>query len=63
MFSQVVTLFLTPVVYIYMEDAKAWGTRIFGRETAWRTGSGFLLARTDFLRPHRRADHALGGCA
>ena len=32
-------------------------------ETAGRTGSGFLLARTDFLRPHRRADYTLGGCA
>jgi HAE1 family hydrophobic/amphiphilic exporter-1 len=31
-FSQVVTLFLTPVVYIYMEDAKQWGTRMFGRK-------------------------------
>jgi HAE1 family hydrophobic/amphiphilic exporter-1 len=31
-FSQVVTLFLTPVVYIYMEQAKAWGTRMFGRK-------------------------------
>jgi HAE1 family hydrophobic/amphiphilic exporter-1 len=31
-FSQIVTLFLTPVVYIYMEDAKLWGTRHFGRK-------------------------------
>jgi len=31
-FSQIVTLFLTPVVYIYMEDAKLWGTRMFGRK-------------------------------
>jgi HAE1 family hydrophobic/amphiphilic exporter-1 len=31
-FSQIVTLFLTPVVYIYMEDAKMWGTRMFGRK-------------------------------
>ena len=31
-FSQIVTLFLTPVVYIYMEDAKLWGTRLFGRK-------------------------------
>jgi len=31
-FSQVVTLFLTPVVYIYMEDAKQWGTGLFGRK-------------------------------
>jgi hydrophobic/amphiphilic exporter-1 (mainly G- bacteria), HAE1 family len=30
-FSQVVTLFLTPVVYIYMEQAKQWSTRTFGR--------------------------------
>jgi HAE1 family hydrophobic/amphiphilic exporter-1 len=31
-FSQVVTLFLTPVFYIYMEDVKLWGTRLFGRK-------------------------------
>jgi len=31
MFSQVVTLFLTPVVYIYMEQAKDWSTRTFGK--------------------------------
>ena len=31
-FSQVVTLFLTPVVYIYMEDVKLWGGRLFGRK-------------------------------
>jgi HAE1 family hydrophobic/amphiphilic exporter-1 len=31
-FSQVVTLFLTPVFYIYMEDLKLWGTRVFGRK-------------------------------
>jgi HAE1 family hydrophobic/amphiphilic exporter-1 len=31
-FSQVVTLFLTPVFYIYMEEVKVWGTRLFGRK-------------------------------
>jgi len=31
-FSQVVTLFLTPVVYIYMEQAKHWSTRVFGKK-------------------------------
>ncbi len=31
-FSQIVTLFLTPVVYIYMEDAKGWFSRVFGRK-------------------------------
>jgi len=31
MFSQVVTLFLTPVIYIYMEQAKGWATRTFGK--------------------------------
>jgi HAE1 family hydrophobic/amphiphilic exporter-1 len=31
-FSQIVTLFLTPVVYIYMEQAKQWSTRAFGRK-------------------------------
>jgi HAE1 family hydrophobic/amphiphilic exporter-1 len=28
-FSQIVTLFLNPVVYIYMEQAKNWSTRVF----------------------------------
>jgi len=32
LFSQVVTLFLTPVVYIYMEQAQEWGGRVFGRK-------------------------------
>jgi HAE1 family hydrophobic/amphiphilic exporter-1 len=31
-FSQVVTLFLTPVVYIYMEQAKNWSARTFGKK-------------------------------
>ena len=31
-FSQVVTLFLTPVVYIYMEQATNWLTRTFGKK-------------------------------
>jgi hydrophobic/amphiphilic exporter-1 (mainly G- bacteria), HAE1 family len=30
-FSQIVTLFLTPVVYIYLEQAKQWSTRVFGK--------------------------------
>src|SRR6202040_184950 len=30
-FSQVVTLFLTPVVYIYLEQAKQWSARTFGK--------------------------------
>jgi hydrophobic/amphiphilic exporter-1 (mainly G- bacteria), HAE1 family len=33
-FSQVVTLFLTPVVYIYMEDAKNLAARLFGKRHA-----------------------------
>jgi HAE1 family hydrophobic/amphiphilic exporter-1 len=31
-FSQIVTLFLTPVVYIYLENAKLWLARSFGRK-------------------------------
>jgi HAE1 family hydrophobic/amphiphilic exporter-1 len=34
MFSQVVTLFLNPVVYIYMEQAKSWSARAFGKHRA-----------------------------
>jgi HAE1 family hydrophobic/amphiphilic exporter-1 len=33
-FSQFVTLFLTPVFYIYMEEAKNWTARVFGRRHA-----------------------------
>ena len=32
LFSQFVTLFLTPVVYIYMEDAQQWTERLFKRK-------------------------------
>ena len=40
-FSQLVTLFLTPVFYIYMEDAKRWGVQVFGskRDAESETGS------------------------
>jgi len=31
-FSQIVTLFLTPVVYIYLEDARQWFARRLGRK-------------------------------
>jgi len=31
-FSQIVTLFLTPVVYIYLEDAREWFARRLGRK-------------------------------
>jgi hydrophobic/amphiphilic exporter-1 (mainly G- bacteria), HAE1 family len=31
MFSQLVTLFLTPVVYIYLEQAQHWSARVFGK--------------------------------
>jgi HAE1 family hydrophobic/amphiphilic exporter-1 len=39
-FSQLVTLFLTPVFYIYMEDAKRWGAQVFGskRDAESETG-------------------------
>jgi hydrophobic/amphiphilic exporter-1 (mainly G- bacteria), HAE1 family len=29
LFSQVVTLFLTPVLYIYLEQGKEWASRVF----------------------------------
>jgi HAE1 family hydrophobic/amphiphilic exporter-1 len=31
-FSQAVTLFLNPVVYIYLEQAKDWSARVFGKK-------------------------------
>jgi len=31
-FSQVVTLFLTPVVYIYLENARLWTRRLLARK-------------------------------
>jgi hypothetical protein len=34
MFSQVVTLYLTPVVYLYMEEATQWMGHVFGRKRA-----------------------------
>ncbi|MBZ5697734.1 MAG: efflux RND transporter permease subunit [Acidobacteriia bacterium] len=39
-FSQIVTLFLTPVVYIYMEQAKEWGARMFGRKHGVESETG-----------------------
>jgi HAE1 family hydrophobic/amphiphilic exporter-1 len=39
-FSQLVTLFLTPVFYIYMEDAKRWGTQVFGRKGGAESETG-----------------------
>ena len=39
-FSQVVTLFLTPVVYIYMEQAKEWCARVFGRKHGVESETG-----------------------
>ena len=38
LFSQFVTLFLTPVVYIYMEDAQRWMSQLFGRKTRLEPG-------------------------
>jgi HAE1 family hydrophobic/amphiphilic exporter-1 len=38
-FSQLVTLFLTPVFYIYMEDVKRWGAQAFGRKPDAEIGS------------------------
>ena len=31
-FSQAVTLFLNPVVYIYLEQARNWSARVFGKK-------------------------------
>src|SRR5260370_11030524 len=31
-FSQAVTLFLNPVVYIYLEQAKGWSARVFRKK-------------------------------
>jgi predicted RND superfamily exporter protein len=64
MFSQLVTLFLTPVVYIYLEQAKNWSTRVFGKKrhelpapapgAEGRVGSGVIgapMARVAEPRP------------
>lgn len=39
-FSQIVTLFLTPVVYIYMEQAQQWSARVFGSKHRIESESG-----------------------
>jgi HAE1 family hydrophobic/amphiphilic exporter-1 len=39
-FSQFVTLFLTPVFYIYMEQAQQWGARVFGRKHGVESETG-----------------------
>jgi HAE1 family hydrophobic/amphiphilic exporter-1 len=38
-FSQLVTLLLTPVVFVYLEQATQWGARTFGRRNAVPEGS------------------------
>jgi HAE1 family hydrophobic/amphiphilic exporter-1 len=44
LFSQFVTLFLTPVVYIYMEQAKDWTTRASGRKQSIKLVSSLPAA-------------------
>jgi len=39
-FSQFVTLFLTPVVYIYMEEARQWSARVFGHKHGVESEAG-----------------------
>ncbi len=38
LFSQIVTLFLTPVFYIYMESFQQWVRRVFGKSRAVEAG-------------------------
>jgi hydrophobic/amphiphilic exporter-1 (mainly G- bacteria), HAE1 family len=37
-FSQIVTLFLTPVVYIYLDNARLWSRRFLTRGSAGELG-------------------------
>ncbi|MGH7671045.1 MAG: efflux RND transporter permease subunit [Gemmatimonadaceae bacterium] len=37
-FSQIVTLYVTPVFYSYMDELQTWGGRLFSRATARATG-------------------------
>jgi len=39
LFSQIVTLFLTPVFYIYMESFQQWTRRVFGKRRAVEAGA------------------------
>ena len=43
-FSQVVTLYVTPVFYSYMDELQAWGGRLFSRFTARATGEPVPVA-------------------
>lgn len=38
-FSQVITLYLTPVVYIYLERFDGWVRRVFGKQAVLQAGS------------------------
>ena len=60
-FSQVVTLFLTPVFYIYMEDAKQWGTRVFGRKQHPESYAAPTISESA-IRSDRRADYPFHRC-
>jgi len=37
--SQLLTLYTTPVVYLYMERLRAWGQRRFGRKNQTETSA------------------------
>ncbi len=43
-FSQIVTLYVTPVFYSYMDELQAWGGRVFSRFTARATGEPVPVA-------------------
>src|SRR6202007_323956 len=45
-FSQIVTLFLTPVVYIYLEDVRVLWVRVFGRKRRAASEEASSLADT-----------------
>jgi multidrug efflux pump len=40
LFSQLLTLYTTPVVYLYLDRLQLWGTRLVRRRTQGRPAAG-----------------------
>ena len=51
LFSQVVTLYLTPVFYLYMESFQAWVNRLRGRASVLAAAPGGPAASAEVLLP------------
>jgi multidrug efflux pump len=42
--SQMLTLFTTPVIYLYLDSLRLWGLRLFKREAGYRAAPASVKA-------------------